>query len=507
MQEYEVRRHLQSFCELKNIKTMEVLRTSRNDLCFVIDHFIYKSDKKVKVEEESRSGTKHYCHCDRLGDGCHGRAIITIFSDGEKKYKLTKTHNGHAGRLMDTEATRFRTNLKASARLAPEKSSREIYDSVLASTLSQASETFHDEIVASIPDFQCMKSSLQRVRMEGRPTLPSTIEEVQIVGEWGKTLRGDRFLLFETPGSEKIVAFATDDMLKKLCESSLVIMDGTFRVSPSLFSQLYTLHGQYRGGVFCMMYLLLPNKRRDTYEEVLRLIKEAAIRIGKIFNPSKFLLDFEEAMILALQSQFPTSIVKGCFFHFTQAVWRNCQAIGLTTPYNTDHCVKRFVKGLMALPFVPMDQIQHALDILRNDLPAIDSVHRPLLDRLEHYFHRTWINGPFSPIIWNCHQNFSIRTTNHVEGWHRKLNAKVKVAHPTLYQFIRHLQEEESLVSNRMLELDNGHRLMPMVKKYRELNRRLVIVTTEFNNYERTLESFLSLVSNLLFDPYIVSRT
>ena len=485
---------------------MEILKTNKNDLCFVIENFIYKCDKKIKVNDELKSGTRYYCHCDQLTDGCRGRAIITIFTDDERVWKITRTHNGHAGRVIDTQAIRFRNDLKASARLAPEKSSREVYDNVLSTILSENDEINANELVSALPDFVCMKSSLQRARMEGRPALPNSIEEVRIDGEWCKTLKGERFLLFETPGSEKIVCFATDDMLKKLCESPIVIMDGTFRVAPLLFSQLYTLHGQYRGGIFCFMYLLLPNKRRETYEEVLRLVKDHANRVGKVFAPSKFLLDFEEAMILAIKSQFPASMIKGCLFHFTQAIWRNCQTIGLSASYTSDHRVRRFIKGLMALPFVPLDQIQHALDILRADLPPPGSENRPLIDRLEQYFHRTWINGPFPPLIWNCHQNFSLRTTNHVEGWHRKLNAKIKVAHPTIYKFIRHMQEEESSSSNRMLELDNGHRLMPMVKKYKDLNRRLVIVTTEFNNYERTLEAFLEAISNFLSDPQVISR-
>jgi len=481
---------------------MEVLKTNKGDSCFVIDNSIFKCDKKV-IDADS---TKFYCHCDLRIDGCMSRAIITVFNGGEKVWRVTRHHNGHAACLQDMEALRFRNGLKSIARSAPEKSSREIYDQVLASAIAHADEPRAKEIVSSLPDFVCMKSSIQRVRMEGRPVIPASLEEVNIEGDWTKNLVGEPFLLFQTHGAEKIVGFATERMLERLCDSPLVIMDGTFRVSPLLFTQLYTLHGQYRGGIFCLMYLLLPNKRRETYEEVLRLVSESAQRIGKVFNPMKFLLDYEEAMILSLRSRFPAASVKGCLFHYTQAIWRNCQAIGLASHYSTSQSVRNYVKSLMALPFVPTDQLEQALNILRQGLPPSDHPSRPLLDRLEQYFYRTWINGSFSPVVWNCHYNFSIRTTNHVEGWHRKLNAKIKTAHPTIYSFIRHIQEEERSAFNRMFELDNGHRLMPMSKKYRKLNERLVRITSDLNNSVRSLESFIEAISNQISDPRPILR-
>ena len=62
--------------------------------------------------------------------------------------------------MIDTQAIRFRNDTKASARLTPEKSSKEVYDNVLSSTLSENDEINANEVVSQ--DFVCMKSSLQR---------------------------------------------------------------------------------------------------------------------------------------------------------------------------------------------------------------------------------------------------------------------------------------------------------------------------------------------------------
>jgi len=64
------------------------------------------------------------------------------------------------------------------------------------------------------------------------------------------------------------------------------------------------------------------------------------------------------------------------------------------------------------------------------------------------------MNGNFPPAQWNCYQNYDPRTTNHVEGWHRMLNKKVKVAHPNTFVLIKALQSEKETTRNRIKELD-----------------------------------------------------
>ena len=152
-------------------------------------------------------------------------------------------------------------------------------------------------------------------------------------------------------------------MLERLCASPVVIMNGTFLVSPLLFSQLYTLHGEFRGAIFPVMYVPLPEKTRETYEAVVSLIVQEANRINCEFIPDTFLLDFELAMMSAIRSVFPSSRIQGCYFHFTQALWRNCLRIRLKRFYQNP-LTKMFVRSIMALPSVSLDKIQRALDII-----------------------------------------------------------------------------------------------------------------------------------------------
>ena len=118
----------------------------------------------------------------------------------------------------------------------------------------------------------------------------------------------------------------------------------------------------------------------------------------------------------------------------------------------------------MALPFVPLDQIQDALDIMTSERPS-DLPVNDLLLQFETYSHRTRMNGNYPLIIWNCHMNFDLRATNHVEGLHRLFNEKVKVADPNIYVLIKALKGGEQTNRNRMREIENGHRLHAHAKK------------------------------------------
>ena len=45
-------------------------------------------------------------------------------------------------------------------------------------------------------------------------------------------------------------------------------------------------------------------------------------------QPCCGVVDFEKAVWKAFQSVFPAASQRGCFFHYTQVVWQNVQAVG-----------------------------------------------------------------------------------------------------------------------------------------------------------------------------------
>ena len=63
----------------------------------------------------------------------------------------------------------------------------------------------------------------------------------------------------------------------------------------------------------------------------------------------------------ALEQPFLVS-VKGCAFHWAQAVWRKVQDVGLRAAYHEDSAVYKLIRRVLSLPFLPAEHIQVAYD-------------------------------------------------------------------------------------------------------------------------------------------------
>ena len=57
-----------------------------------------------------------------------------------------------------------------------------------------------------------------------------------------------------------------------------------------------------------MLYALLPNKQRQSYNHALSLLKDAAMTEGLTLDPSSVVCNYELAIIQALSLNFPNSI-------------------------------------------------------------------------------------------------------------------------------------------------------------------------------------------------------
>lgn len=71
--------------------------------------------------------------------------------------------------------------------------------------------------------------------------------------------------------------FATDSNLENLCNSTLVLGDGTFCSSPELFKQLYSLHGEINGVICPLVFALLLNRPEAPNYRFLTSLNEATL--------------------------------------------------------------------------------------------------------------------------------------------------------------------------------------------------------------------------------------
>ena len=145
-----------------------------------------------------------------------------------------------------------------------------------------------------------------------------------------------------------------------------LIIDGTFKSSPKMFTQMVGIHGIFEGGYHMpLAYGLLPGKTQTLYTDLF----EALDDFGS-YEPQSVLCDYEAALHNAIVEVWPGVTPRGCFFHFTQAMWRNLQKTDLVPEYRVENSpIRAAFKKMTALAFVPEDVVPEAWRALKPTIP------------------------------------------------------------------------------------------------------------------------------------------
>lgn len=128
------------------------------------------------------------------------------------------------------------------------------------------------------------------------------------------------------------------------------------------------------------------------------------------------MVDFEMAAIKSVQSHFENAEIHGCFFHFSQSIWRHVQQLGLAKIYseNGDFAVE--VRMLLSLAFVPVDSVVEAYQELAETeffSENTDLEWKEQIQNLMAYFQSTYVfrfnsvgkqQKPLFPVeLWNMY--------------------------------------------------------------------------------------------------------
>lgn len=101
----------------------------------------------------------------------------------------------------------------------------------------------------------------------------------------------------------------------------------------------------------------------------------------------------------------------GCYFHYSQSVYRRIQTLGLATAYSNDQEIRSCCRKLISLALMPLDTVETSFYNLR---AGLDSRVKQELRQLFLYFDHYWMNE--MPLeMWNffgCQH----RTNNSCEG-------------------------------------------------------------------------------------------
>ena len=93
------------------------------------------------------------------------------------------------------------------------------------------------------PEYETMRSSLGKIRREDTPLLPKSQQSIDLDGQYLVTIYGQRFLLFDIRGKDRIIAYSSDFQKEILGLALQWHVDGTFKTAPHLFAQNNLIHG------------------------------------------------------------------------------------------------------------------------------------------------------------------------------------------------------------------------------------------------------------------------
>lgn len=265
-----------------------------------------------------------------------------------------------------------------------------------------------------------MQRNLQKLKNSITPKAPRCISEIEVVmldpkvaekHAYDKLTPRNRFYrgIVDIPGQYGFAVFVSEPVIRMMkAETSPrhLFIDGTFSVRPNGdFQQLLIIHWEFRGHVsaidkdfqmsllsiinaICLQcwpifYVLMSRRTKAAYVALFKYIEENIVKL----EPTSVMSDFERALRSAASDVFLGVIIRGCYFHYSQAIVKYVQHLpDLVTAINGDTALERIFYQFLRLPLLPAHKIQEGLDVLKSQAEPFRA-----FDPLIAYFERQWM--------------------------------------------------------------------------------------------------------------------
>ena len=342
--------------------------------------------------------------------------------------------------------------------------------------------------VEALPNMNHILRNVNRHRQKLRPSDPTAKDfELQIESMAEDFLLEDLF-----HHGERHIIFATKQQLQLLHSAKTWFADGTFKFMKWPFMQLFSIHAFAKSEDAFMQvplaFCCMSRRQTSDYQAVFEAISRSFLTPPKLH---RVILDFEAATWKALKNVFPGVELRGCSFHFTQAVYRHVQSLGLQTAYQENVSVRNYVRKLMALCYIPAIHIRPLFQKLSQEARS------PSMQSLIDYMRDTWVEtSTFKPESWSVF-DLPFRTNNDVEGWHHRMNKRARPNTP-FYLMVQLLHNEATDIPMNIELLNTKKIKRRLRKKYAKLNQRMFKLWRQYTRGEKSAEKLLKACSYLV---------
>ena len=292
-------------------------------------------------------------------------------------------------------------------------------------------QTRDEQAGASIAYCQ-IRNSLVKRRKNLYPGVPQTSEEFQemiLLSGFLKFYRGSVSL----PNNEgTAVVFISDLILANLKLTKTIKFDDTFYVVPKIFYQLFTIFTTIDDSSFPYIHVLMSRKTENLY----RAVWEKILGIEPDLKPDDAIGDFEIAPRNAFKAVIPSINIRGCLFHFCQAMWTRTRKYHLATCYSKFEQFKKLLECIMALPLLPQGKIGTVFKILSEEGVELCETDQKSKWKLIKYINSEWASRDGLSVY-----SSGFATNNACEIYHKGLKSKIRIKRPNIRSFMEHLEQ------------------------------------------------------------------
>lgn len=472
-----------------SILNSSTFKSSKGRLKLFVNGFIYNKNRQVN--------NTVYWICELYQTKqCKSRAT-TIVNMETETHTVTK-HNdylhNHDPDPARPEISSIITELKINSIEHPEKKTCQI--------LQAAKRNADEMILSKLPSTSAMRQIVYREKSKGKPVFMEPTSVYFTIHHDGLQIHEENFVICDEIFNEnkRIIIFSCRKMMEFFGKSTLLIMDGTFKIASNNFLQLYVIHGNIHKenkNTFPLLFALCTHKDKVTYNKMFDLIISYCHERDIIINAKNVIMDFELAAMQSVKQNFDNVQINGCFFHLAQIIYRKIQKTGKATMYGTNVNFAIEMKCLLALAFLNNSKITQYFE------KFLETVSPDSLEIVTMFGHNFVIDDAkkpkFPPHLWSISElqkKGLPRTQNSAESWHHRINQLIDVKNPGFYKLAHELLKESFVILGNIEKMLNGE--TPPKKKKRNGNANKNIDNILKNIDEYTECQFLrSIASNL----------
>ena len=392
---------------LSNLTNYEIVTGRRKG------SILYKSNSFLYTKVKATPTTISLICQLRESLGCSASASIKTATNILQELR---PHN-HEPDAHDYELLVLKNRLKEEASKSP-ASNREIFNAT--------SRQFPLE-VASRVSFPQVVRQMSRRKLGTYPRIPGSISEFVNLLEENSNLRINfQSHIFEDNEVVSTLFFSTR-ATQNIANFDDVCYDGTFFIVPKIFTQLFVISVRIETRFIPVFFILMTTKLYHHYLLVLNKIKI----LVPGFLPKLAIGDFEKASMGAWRDSFPDIKIRGCLFHYKQAIVKKLASLNLKSFFCKNPSANCFFNLFMGLGFLPQNKMIETFQLLSSAQFGND-IQMSNIRKFLRYFERTWLIDT-SVINWF---DAECLTNNFSETFNKQLKHTFKVHHANPWVFI-----------------------------------------------------------------------